>query len=415
MQTNEKRLAKNTFFLYLMQISTYIFPLLTFPYLTRVLGAEKYGVVVFSNAVIQYFTLFLEFGFLLSATNLCSESREDKKKLGNITFGVMYAKVLLSIIAGIVLILACLLVPVFQKNSLFFILSYVGVLLTILLPDFLFRGIEEMSILTYRVIFSKFVYTALIFLLIKQSNDYLYVPIATIGANLIAVLLTWYEIKKKNYIEKTKVTFKEILMYLKESSTFFLSRVAVSLYTTLNTVLLGFKFSDYAMGQYGVANNLINTGRSFISPISDSIYPYLVKNKNYKLVKKLLLILEPIIILGCLVLYFFAGPIIKIICGNGYDDSVPVLRAMLPLVVITLPTYLCGFPLLGAIGKIKYANISTIIGAIFHVLCLVFFYCLGILDFVSISLLTFCTELIVLSIRLYVVISTLKRGKNENN
>lgn len=410
MQTNEKRLAKNTFFLYLMQISTYIFPLLTFPYLTRVLGAEKYGVVVFSNAVIQYFTLFLEFGFLLSATNLCSESREDKKKLGNITFGVMYAKVLLSIIAGIVLILACLLVPVFQKNSLFFILSYVGVLLTILLPDFLFRGIEEMSILTYRVIFSKFVYTALIFLLIKQSNDYLYVPIATIGANLIAVLLTWYEIKKKNYIEKTKVTFKEILMYLKESSTFFLSRVAVSLYTTLNTVLLGFKFSDYAMGQYGVANNLINTGRSFISPISDSIYPYLVKNKNYKLVKKLLLILEPIIILGCLVLYFFAGPIIKIICGNGYEDSIPVLRAMLPLVVITLPTYLCGFPLLGAIGKIKYANISTIIGAIFHVLCLVFFYCLGILNFVSISLLTFCTELIVLSIRLHVVISTLKRG-----
>ena len=117
MQTNEKRLAKNTFFLYLMQISTYIFPLLTFPYLTRVLGAEKYGVVVFSNAVIQYFTLFLEFGFLLSATNLCSESREDKKKLGNITYGVMYAKVLLAIVAGIVLILVCLLVPVFQKNS----------------------------------------------------------------------------------------------------------------------------------------------------------------------------------------------------------------------------------------------------------------------------------------------------------
>ena len=116
-----------------------------------------------------------------------------------------------------------------------------------------------------------------------------------------------------------------------------------------------------------------------------------------------------------MVLYFFAGPIIKIICGNGYEDSIPVLRAMLPLVVITLPTYLCGFPLLGAIGKIKYANISTIIGAIFHVLGLTLFYFLGILNFVSISLLSFCTELIVLSIRLYVVISTLKRGKNENN
>lgn len=415
MQSNERRLARNTLFLYLMQISSYVFPLLTFPYLTRVLGAEKYGVVVFSNAVMQYFTLFIEFGFLLSATNLCSQFRHDREQLGNITFGVMCAKILLALASGAVLAALCVFVPTFQTNSLFFCLSYIGAFLTIFLPDFLFRGMEEMSILTYRVIFSKIVYTIVILALVHGPKDFLLVPVATIGSNLVAVVLTWHEIKKKKYIEKTKVTFREIFMYLKESSTFFLSRVAVSLYTTLNTVLLGFKFNSYAMGQYGVANNLINTGRSFISPISDSIYPYLVKNKNYKLVKKLLLILEPIIILGCLVLYFFAGFIIKIICGNGYEDSIPVLRAMLPLVVITLPTYLCGFPLLGAIGKIKYANISTIIGAIFHVLCLVFFYCLGILNFVSISLLTFCAELIVLSIRLYVVISTLKRGKNENN
>ena len=71
--SKEKLLAKNTLMLYIMQISSYIFPLISFPYLTRVLGAEKYGIVVFANSIMSYFTLFIEFGFLLSGTKICSD------------------------------------------------------------------------------------------------------------------------------------------------------------------------------------------------------------------------------------------------------------------------------------------------------------------------------------------------------
>lgn len=410
MQENERKLVKNTFFLYLMQISNYVFPLLTFPYLTRVLGAEKYGVVVFSNAVMQYFTLFIEFGFLLSATNLCSQFRQDKDKLGHVTFGVIYAKILLAILAGSVLVILCIFVPNFKNNVSFFIFSYIGVCLTIFLPDFLFRGIEEMSILTYRVLFSKLVYTILIFVLVRKPENFIFVPVATIGANILAVVLTWYEVTRKNYISKTKIAIKDVLLYLKESGTFFFSRVAVSLYSTLNTVLLGFKFSDGAMGQYGVANNLINTGRSFISPISDSIYPYLVKNKNYSLVKKLIFIIEPIIIFGCVVMFILAEPIIRIVCGEGYEQAIPVFRAMLPLVIISLPTFLFGYPVLGALGKVKVANTSVMIGSVFHVVGLVVLYfILNKLNFITITLLTVCTELIVFGIRMFVIIKKLKK------
>lgn len=414
MLENEKKLVKNTFFLYLMQISNYVFPLLTFPYLTRVLGAEKYGVVVFSNAVMQYFTLFVEFGFLLSATNLCSQFRQDKDKLGHVTFGVIYAKSLLALLAGSVLVILCIFASNFRNNVSFFIFSYIGVCLTIFLPDFLFRGIEEMSILTYRVLFSKLVYTILIFVLVRKPENFVFVPVATIGSNIIAVVLTWYEVKRKNYICKTKIAMEDVLLYLKESGTFFFSRVAVSLYTTLNTVVLGFKFSDVAMGQYGVANNLINTGRSFISPISDSMYPYLVKNKNYSLVRKLIFIIEPIIILGCVVIYILAELIIRIVCGEGYEQAVPVLRAMLPLVIISLPTYLLGYPVLGALGKVKVANTSVMIGSVFHAVGLVVLYFfMNRLNFITISLLTVCTEMIVFGIRMFLIIGELKRGRNE--
>lgn len=84
MKESERTLAKNTFFLYVMQISGYVFPLLTFPYLPRVLGAERYGTVVFANAVMQYFSMLLEFGFILSATRTCSECRDDRAALGEV-------------------------------------------------------------------------------------------------------------------------------------------------------------------------------------------------------------------------------------------------------------------------------------------------------------------------------------------
>lgn len=404
MNNSEKNLAKNTFFLYLMQIANYVFPLLTFPYLTRVLGEEKYGVVVFGNAVMAYFMLLQEFGFILSATNLCSQCRDSKEKLGHITFGVIGAKILLASFGAIVLIVCCNYIAAFSAHKAFFYLYYVGTTLNIFLPDYLFRGIEKMSILTYRVLFSKLVYTALVFGLIHSPEDYSFVPVATIGGTVVSVVLTWLDIFRKRYVEFVRVSVKDSFLYLKQAATFFISRVAVSMYTTLNTVLLGLKFPNAELALYGTANNLTNMCRTMISPVSDSIYPYMVKNKNYRLVKKLILLFEPVIIAGCILLYFIAPMVIRIVCGNGYDGAVPVLRCMLPLIIISLPTYLCGYPVLGALGRIKVANTSVIVGSLFHILGLFVLYFAGYMNFISVSLLTFATESLVFGIRVFVLI-----------
>lgn len=409
---SERTLAKNTFFLYVMQVSGYVFPLLTFPYLTRVLGAEKYGVVVFANAVMQYFSMLIEFGFILSATKTCSECRGDRAALGAVTFNVIGAKLILALFGATVLALSCVFSRNFRENSVFFVLSYAGIILSAFLPDFLFRGIEQMGIITYRVILSKAVYTSVIFVLVREPSDYMFVPVSTIASNLIAVVLSWIEIIRRGLIVPSKVTVGEIFRHLKESSVFFLSRVAVSLYSTLNTVLLGFKFPESAIGQYGAANGLTNTCRSMLSPISDSIYPYLVNRKNFALVRRILLVLEPVIIAGCVLLYFIAAPIIRIVCGNGYDGAVPVFRAMLPLVVISLPTYLFGYPVLGALGRVGVANTSVMAGSAFHVTGLLVLHFCGRLDFISVSLLTFATEIVVLAIRAGTVAGEIWRRKD---
>lgn len=399
MNNPEKNLAKNTFFLYLMQIANYVFPLLTFPYLTRVLGAEKYGVVVFGNAVMQYFTLCIEFGFLLSATNECSLSHNDKYRLSEITFGVIHAKLIIGFFGFVFLFCLSSFVSSFSDIKVFFYLSYIAIMLTVFLPDFLFRGIEKMSILTYRVLFSKIVYTILIFLLVHKPKNYIFIPVATIGGNCIAVFLTWFEIYKKKYIFYVRVGFKQTFLYLKGASSFFLSRVAVTIFSSLNTVLLGTKFPSNELGQYGSANTLCQTCKGMMTPIGDGIYPYMVKNKNFGLVKKLILILEPLIIVGCVVMYFLSSWVIRIICGEGYENAVPIFRTMLPYVAIGLPNTLLGYPVLGAIGNIKIANTSIIYASIVHLVGLGILYFSNLMNFSSVVFLTFCTELLILLIR----------------
>jgi len=411
MQAFEKRLLSNTVFLYIMQISGYVFPLLTFPYLTRVLGPDKYGVVVFSNAILSYFQILIDFGFILYATNICSINRDDKKKLANITFGVIQAKLLLAFFGMVVLFFCVLFVPIFHDKKTFLWLSYIGIMLSIFLPDYLFRGIEKMSVITYRVLLSKLVYTGLIFLLVRTDGDYLSIPLAIIGGNITALALVWYETVRKLHIPPVRVSLKETVQYLRDSSVFFLSRLAVSTYQSLNTVVLGFRFSSGIIAQYGAANTLISGGRALLLPISNSIYPYMVAQRNYKLVKKIILILEPVICLVCVFLFVFAQPVVLLVCGKQYVDSVPVFRAMLPLVIVTLPTYLFGYPVLGSLRKINIANMSVVVGSIFHLAGLFVLFYTGYLNLVAIALLAFCTECIVFAIRTIYIVRELKPQK----
>lgn len=398
----DKTLFVNTLMLYIMMASTFVFPLLTFPYLTRTLGTENYGVVVLSNAVMQYFQLLIDFGFILSGTAICSKERNNKEKLQRVTSSIVYGKLLLSILGLIIVIILVFTMDLFKGKELFIICSYIPLMLTSFVPDYLFRGIEKMSIITFRTIVSKFVYTFLIFLLVKKPTSYYFIPLSLFISNLIIVLWSWSYIIKKLKMKLILVKAKDIFHQLKESSTFFASRIATTVYSASNVFVLGlYGYSDTELGLYGASNTLINYGKSMFSPIADSLYPYMVKNKNHKLVKRIIFILIPVIVIGCIILYFLSDLFITIMCGKEYLDTVPIFRRMIPMLVITLPTYLYGFPMLGSINRNDKANLSVIIGAIFHFVGLVVLYFSKLLTFYNIIYLTTATETLILIIRIY--------------
>ena len=399
-----KTLLKNTIMLYLLTFSTYILNLIIVPYETRVLGPEKFGLIGLAAAIITYVQLFIDFGFLLSATEEVANHQEDKKKLSQIFTSVTVNKLFLSVLAAGALVVVCLLVPRWKENFLFIILYCVSTIFSSLIPDYLYRGIEKMESITIRTVLIRVFFTLMVLVFVKSPEDYLLIPILQIIGNSIALICTYVHLWLKLRIGFVVCRASDMFGSMKTSAPFFASRIAGTMYSVANTIILDLISGGAMTAFYTSADKLVSTAKSGLSPISDSMYPYMVKHKDFKMVKRVLLLLEPIIIVGCTILFIWAVPICTWFFGAEYVQTGYALRALLPVVVVILPSYIFGFPVLGAMGLNKYANYSVIFASIIHIVNLIVLYSLGIMSIITLGIATSVAEILVLAFRLVVVI-----------
>jgi PST family polysaccharide transporter len=363
----------------------------------------------FAAALITYFQLVLDFGFILSATGDVSKNRNDKNKLSKILTSVVVSKLILIAVSFLILLILFMAIPKLNEDRLLYILFFVFAAINSLLPDYLYRGLENMKIITYRTVIVKLFFTLMIFVVLKDRSQYYYIPLLNIIGAVGAVIVVYAHVFKKLNIRFTKVKIGYIQRTIKESSFYFYSRIATSVYDATNTFILGFIYpTGNIVGYFTSTNNLVKTARSGFSPIADSLYPYMIKNKNFRLIGKVLGIGMPIIIVGCLLVGVFAEYICVLLFGEEFRNAAPILRLLLPLIVLALPNYLLGFPTLTPLGLAKYANISTILGAVLQIIGIIILYFIGLLNVYSICILTSITETFVLMIRLWAIFKNRK-------
>ena len=384
MNSEKQVLFKNTVMLYFLRFSTYFFGFITVPYQTRVLGPAVYGKVGAAMALMVYFQLLIDFGFMLSGTQEVALYSDDQKKVSEIYSSIQISKIFLSVVSFILLSLLCLLVPLYRDDYLFYVLYLVGTVIAGLVPDFVFRGMQAMGAVTLRVVISRLIFTAFVFVFLKKPEDYLMVPILSAIGNVIAFIWAVYYLKKSLGIKLVKVRREKVFSHTKVSSSFFLSRIATTLYTSTNVLILG-HIAPLSRGDYSVSNKLLTTGQSALTPISDSIYPYMTKNKDFKLIRKILLVMMPVIILVCSISFVFAKEICIIIFGSQYEGAGDILRGMMPAAIFTLPEYLLGFPTMTALGITKHANYSIYVSSAVHIANLFLLYFLGELNAVTLA------------------------------
>jgi O-antigen/teichoic acid export membrane protein len=411
-----KTLINNTIMLYILTFSNYFFGFITIPYQTRILGPEYFGKLGFATAVSIYFQLILDFGFILSATADVAKHKDNRENLSKIMTAVTISKIFLAIVSLLLLLIFCAIVPQLRNDVWLYILFFIYVVINSMLPDYLYRGLEKMKIITYRTVAVKLFFTIMIFIFLKERSQYYLVPILNIIGSVGAVFIVYFHVLRKLKIKFIKIDFTFIWETFVKSSFYFLSRIATSIYDASNTFILGFIYpTGNIVGYFTSANKLVATARGGFAPIADSLYPYMIKNKNYKLLNKILVLCLPLIIIGCIIIGIFAESICVMLFGQEFRDATPILRLLLPLIVLALPNYLLGFPTLSPLGLAKYANISTIFGAIIQIIGLTCMYLFGILNVYNICILTCITESCVLLIRLWVIITKDKLLVNQKN
>lgn len=384
--------------LYIMNITKIVLPLITLPYLTRVLSKECYGMVSYVKAIMQYMQVVVDFGFLLSATKDVVNSKEDKSKLAYVVGNTLLAKLLLVMAALAVLVVMIVVVPILRHNILFTLLSFAVVAMTCLLMDFLFRGLEEMHIITIRYVLMRSIAAVLTFVFVRSDANMLWIPVLDIIGSAAAILLVFAEMKKRNIGIRTEGIGKAFEK-LKESAVFFLSGMAATTFNALNTLLIGILVDAEHVAEWSVCMQMVTAVQSMYTPITDGIYPHMVKNRSWKLIAKTAKLFMTIITAGCVFTFFAARYALLIVGGEKYITAVPLLRAFIPLLFFSFPAMLYGWPALGAIGKEKETTATTMITAGLQVLGLLILMLVGRFEVVYLAVLRGFTEACMLAMR----------------
>lgn len=386
------KVVKNTFMLYMMNIAKLIFPLVTLPYLTRILSTSGYGVVAYIKAVMQYMQILIDFGFILSGTKDIVLVRNDKIRLGKVTGDILAAKILLGIFAILLLSVMIVSIPLLRMNFFFTILSFIPVFLTCFLMDFYFRGIEKMEIITVRYIIMKGLSTILTFVMVRSDADLIWIPLLDIIGTLVAVMLVFNILRKQDiFIRVSEI--KNIIIKIKESAIYFYSNIATTAFSALNTLIIGFFLDEVNVAYWSICMQLVTAVQSLYTPLTDGIYPQMVKEKNINLIKNVLKIFMPLISIGCIFTFCIAKYALLLVGGSKYIDAAPVLRCLIPLLFFSFPAVLFGWPTLGAIGKIKETTVTTIVSAFIQIFGLVILIVLKRLTLIHICILRDITEM----------------------
>jgi len=371
-------LFKNFTSLSILQLSNYIIPFITFPYLVRILGPENFGLLNFAIISVSYFAIITDYGFHLSATQEISINRQNTEKINEIVSVVIFTKVFLFSVSAVVFFLFLFIIPKFCANYLLFLVSFISVMGNVLMVNWFFQGIEKMQFITIINIIVKVLYVISIFMLVKYQDDIILAAAINSIANLLigtmSILFAINHFKIRIKIPQ----YVQIKHQLINGMYIFLSNVSISLYTITTPFILGFLSGDIAVGYYVAADKIRHAVQSMFSTFSQTIYPhssYLFsksKRQAINFLKKYLFFIVIISFVISLFVFLFAEDIVLIILGREYLRSILILKILAFLPTIIMLSNVFGIQTMLNTGFKKQFFLILFIAGIINIIILFF-------------------------------------------
>lgn len=393
-------LFSNFSYLSVIQVLGILFPLFTYPYIIRVLGADIYGMIAFAQAIISYIIILINFGFNVSAVRRVSENRSNLIFIKEIYSSITILKFLIFCISLISLMTVYFFCE--DVKIIYILIASIGMCLSeVFYPIWLFQGLEQMKFITIISFLSQVVYLVLVFILIHNAHDYLMVPIATSICGLLNSLASILILKNRG-ISFVIVPFRRLKTDFLESLPFFASRLSSVVMERGNVLLIG-AFFDYTMvSAYDICTKVVKILQTPFSLVAQVLYPHVALNKNMGIVLKTykIVILSGIII--SLLCMLSAPFIVSILSGNQLEQAVPVLRYMIWYVPIVGMSYVMGSSTLVVNGYAKEYNVSVLYSFLFYCFLIIFFWLINEVNMFTMATAFLLPELLTAIYRRYV-------------
>lgn len=321
-----KTLVANFGYLSLLQVAGYVFPLITMPYLARVIGAEGFGKIAFAAAIMVWFQTIADWGFCYTATRDVAKNRDDKEKVSEIFSNVFWARIFLMFVSFVALSICVMTIPKLRENADVIMISFLMIPGHIMFPDWFFQAMERMKYITILNIVSKTLFTIAIFIFIKERDDYILQPLFTSLGFVISGIIAMYYILVKWKIRLWFIPFKEIIKTIKSSTNVFINNIVRNFYNAFSTILLGFLHGSIATGIYDAGRKFIQFGEGILGIVSRVFFPFVTrKGDKHSMYAKIHISLS---IIMAILLFIFAPLLIDIFFTKEFSKAIDVLRLM---------------------------------------------------------------------------------------
>ena len=344
-----RQLIENFFSLSILNGLNVLLPLVTLPYILNVVGKANYGAYSYIYVIVQYVILFSTYGFNFSATKQISQCREDKKAVSRIYNAVIVSKALIATALSVVLLFFSRWVFKDEVGTWMFVYGLGMVVGDIFTPVWLFQGMEKMKYMTIVNASSKILFTILIFIVVREREDYNLLILLNSCGYLLAGVLSLILVYRQFHLRMHRVKWRDVSLQLREGSAVFGSTFGMNLYRNANVIILKQFVSDDIVGLYSAAEKVVKGFQSLISPVAQALFPHLSLrfkdkpiNENMHLLRKLAVPFTAVVFVVTVLVYLFAPLISDILCGKDFSACIPYIRIMTLVILFGEINYLVG-------------------------------------------------------------------------
>ena len=352
----------------ILTVSAMIFPIITYPYVTKILGPQGIGTVSFANSVVTYFSMFAQLGIPTYGIRACAKVRDDRQELSRVTQEILLINLVTCVLSYLAFFITVQAVPQLREEKTLYVVMSAMILFNSIGAEWLYKGLEQYRYITLRSVLFKFIALVGMFLLIHRQGDYvIYGGItifASVGSNLLNLInIRWL-------VDLKPVGDYNFRRHLRPIFVFFAMSIATTVYTNMDNVMLGFLKGTTENGYYDAAVKIKNILVGVVASLGTVLLPrvsyYVERGEREAFAKVTERALRFVFLISmplCVYFVLFARPSIYLLSGTAFEASILPMQLIMPTLVFIGLTNIMGIQILVPTGREKQVLYSEIVGA----------------------------------------------------